>query len=150
MSRVHRTAVPSDALANLPGAHYSVAFQLEYTGHRTPEQWARALLEGGPTVWRLVLMFGWRYILGLQLGPSHSQTPWHVQGWPIATNDEKTIALTASSSILDAANVFEVGPDTVTWVTLVRYKNPVGRVLWTALAPVHQLSVPPLFIRASR
>jgi hypothetical protein len=125
-----------------------VAFQLEYSGSRTPEQWARALFEGSPLVWRGVLAFGWRHILGLQLGPSHSR--WHVQGWSIAETGEKTITLAAGSRLLAAANVFQVGPNTVTWVTLVHYRRPVARILWGALAPVHQLTVRPLFTRAAR
>jgi len=52
--------------------------------------------------------------------------------------------------LLDAANVFLVGPDTVTWVTLVRYRRPFARLVWGALAPVHQLTVAPLFTRAAR
>lgn len=148
MSRAHRIAIPRDALARLPGAQYAVAYQLPYSGARSPEQWARALFEGSPLVWRWVLSFGWRYVLGLQLGPAHSR--WHVQGWPIAQADEETITLAARSPMVDAANVFQVGPDTVTWVTLVRYQGRFARLVWGALSPVHQLTVAPLLSRAAR
>jgi len=147
-SWARRIEVPADARTTLPEAQYAVAFRLEPAGARTPEQWARAALEGSPLPWRWVLMIGWRYVLGLQLGPARSR--WHVQGWPIAGSDDKSVALVARSRLLEAANVFQVDADAVTWVTLVRYQRPVARLLWGALAPVHQLTVPPLLARAAR
>jgi hypothetical protein len=150
MKRVRRVPVRPDLLAGLPGAQYSSAFELTDRDARrkTPEQWARAVFEDGPVLWRWVLSFGWRFGLGLRLDPKHSQS--HVQGWPIVSSDADSISLAAESRWLSARDVFVVTDDSVTWVTIVRYDRPIARLLWGAAAPVHHRTVPWLFTRASR
>jgi hypothetical protein len=150
VSSVSRVAVAPDVLAGLPGAQYSLAFELSdpVARSRTPEVWARAVFEGAPPLWRWVLTLGWRFGLGLRLGPIPSR--WHVQGWPIVSSEAQSITLAAQSRWLSARAVFVVSDDSVTWVTLVRYDRPLGRVLWRAAAPIHHLTVPPLLRRAAR
>lgn len=150
MSSARRVAVAPEVLAGLPGAQYSLAFVLSDPAARreAPEGWARAVFEGGPPLWRRLLTLGWRFGLGLRLGPIPSRG--HVQGWPIVSSDAESITLAAQSRWLSARAVFVVGDESVIWVTLVRYDRPLGRSLWGAAAPIHQLTVPALLARAAR
>ena len=88
---VGRSPVPADVLAVLPGAQYSSAFTLRTTRTAAPEQWARALFEQCPAPWRALLWLGWRFGLGLRLGPRHS--PDYVQGWSIVDSGAEQVTL---------------------------------------------------------
>ena len=145
MSAVRRVPASADLL---DGAQYAVAFQLRTPIRATPEQWARAVFEGAPSGFRAVLRLGWRFALGLRLGPRGAAG--YVEGWTITDNSPTAIVLAADSRLLAARNVFAVDGDTATWTTLVRYDNPLARVLWGLAAPVHQLTARPLFARALR
>lgn len=131
--------------AGLPGAQYTVAFELDGVASRTPEQWARAVFEQGPPRWwRRLLDLGWRYLLGLRL----TRSPRAVAGWPIVAEAETSITLAASSRWLSAQDVFVLRASSVVWITVVRYDKPLGRLLWGLAAPMHHLTIPWLFTRA--
>ncbi|WP_439680132.1 DUF2867 domain-containing protein [Embleya sp. MST-111070] len=161
-ARVRRIVVPDVAApgaessgaglpgAGLPGAEYASAFELgtATARARTPEQWARAVFEGSPAVFRGMLLIGWTLVLGLRLGPRPSPT--HVLGWSIATSDADSCTVTASSRLVTAHNTLLVRDDGVVWITRVRHERRIGRVVWGAIAPIHHLTVPWLLRRASR
>ena len=72
-TRAHRCEVTEGA-DDLGRSDYASAFEVtigEGDG-RSPEQWARAVFEGAPTAIRWFVVFGWRYVLGLRLGPRSS------------------------------------------------------------------------------
>jgi hypothetical protein len=150
MRAVRRVDVDPSLVGTVPGAQYASAFLLSDPRPRdlTPEQWARGAFEDPPRLWRWVLNVGWRFGLGLRLGPSNSRH--HVAGWPIAASDAGSIVLAADSRILTARDVFVVSDAGVTWVTIVRFDRPMARIVWGLAAPVHHLTVPWLFRRPSR
>src|SRR2546423_4526826 len=52
---------------------------------RSSEQWARSAWEGASAPMRRFIVFGWRYVLRLRLGPKHSAD--HILGWRIVGRD---------------------------------------------------------------
>lgn len=152
--RVRRVVVPEPIAASF--AHSTAndrgAFALttESAATRTALQWARSVFEGAPSVVRWCLVFGWRRVLGLQLGARPSDD--HVLGWAVADGDlvPGSAELTAASRFLRASNIVAVEPSTVTWVTLVHYSHPIARPLWTMARPIHHLTMRYLLRRAAR
>jgi hypothetical protein len=108
-------------------------------GALTAEQWLRRVWEGAPTGQRAFLRFGWRFGLGLRLGPAD---PLHVLGWHIDANTDRTVVVSASSRILTATNALTVEDASIRWRTDVRYRNCVGRLVWFPAAFLHQRIVP--------
>jgi hypothetical protein len=99
---------------------------------------------------RWCIVFGWRRVLGLKLGPRPSDD--HVLGWAVADGDlvPGSTALLAESRFLRAHNIVAVEPSTVTWVTLVHYSHPLARPLWAMARPIHHLTIRSLLARATR
>ncbi|MFD0023910.1 DUF2867 domain-containing protein [Streptomyces sp. NPDC058382] len=151
-ARVRRVEVPQTALTVGAGggAAYASAFELPsaQARARTPEQWARAAFEGAPAPLRGMLVLGWRFALGLRLGPRPS--PGHVLGWPVAETGPDAVALEARSGLITARNVVTVSATGVVWSTFVRYESRIARPVWAAIAPVHHLAIPYLLARANR
>lgn len=153
-SRVRRVEVPEFIASTFARstANYAAAFALT-TGAgatRTPVQWARAVFEGGPKLLRWFVVFGWRHVLGLKLGPIPSDS--HVLGWAIADGElvAGSTALTAESRFLQASNIVIVEGPELTWVTLVHYSSFGARPLWTMARPIHHLTIRYLLARANR
>lgn len=146
----HRVAVPTltGAAAAFGATDYSVAFTMPTTDTRNAEQWTRTTFASAPVPLRVALLFGWRHVLRLRLGPTRS--PDRVLGWSVAEDQPGAFAITAGSSLVDAMNMTLVDAGSVTWITLIRHRNALGRFLWAAAAPVHQLSIPYLLKRAAK
>ena len=115
--------------------------------NRTPEQWARSVFENAPAVIRSFVEFGWRYILGLRLGPRSS--PEHVSGWTVRDTGPGVIRLEVHSWLLTATKEIQVANSTVRISTVVRYERRLGRVVWTLVTPVHYLTEPYLLGHAA-
>jgi hypothetical protein len=155
---VRRVQVRADirSAAALGDADYAWACTLtdltdlcdQTSGSGTPEDWARAVFEGGSGPMRAFLRTGWRFGLGLRLGSVQAAD--HVLGWPIRYSGPDRIDLTADSRIVATENVVTCDEAGVTWVTFVRYRNPLGRLLWLLAAPLHQVLIPRSLIRAGR
>ena len=98
--RVREVAVPPAArrLSTLPHVDYEDAFLIEIGAaqDRTPEQWARAILEDAPITIRTALRSGW-LALGLQLDPSPSERS--VLGWEVWRSTPEYVLLAGSSRI---------------------------------------------------
>jgi hypothetical protein len=139
------TARAADGLA----ADYASSFEIlgADVGRYSPRQWARAIFEGAPAVWRWVLIVGWRAVLRLRLGPRPS--PDHVLGWQIVAATPNTLTLQARSALVTAHKVLEVGDGRLTVSTLIRYESRSARLIWSALAPVHHVIEPLLMTRAA-
>jgi hypothetical protein len=146
-SGAYRVAVPEASQPRAEGG-YSVAFEMPIGEHRflTPEQWARATFEGAPVFVDHFLTFGWRFVLGLRLGPKSSPT--HVAGWPIESSGPDSLTLEARSRRMVARNTVVVRKSTVTVVTHVHFERRSGRVLWAAVAPLHHVMIPYLLTHA--
>lgn len=137
------------AVDTLPGPDYASAFEVARPAGdtRSPEDWARAAWEHGPRALSSFILVGWRFGLGLRLGPRPS--PDHVQGWAIVVATEDTIVLEAKSGLMSSHNVVQVERTRVRWTTFVRYEKRSARALWSLAAPVHHRTLPYLLGRAA-
>jgi Protein of unknown function (DUF2867) len=139
LGAVRQIALPPDARARstLPHVDYADAFVVDTDGapDRTPEEWARAILEGAPAATRRVLTSGW-LALGLRVGaapPGES-----VLGWEVRRSTADHLLLGARSHAgMPAELLFERRDKTLLFATLVRYENPAVRALWAGVMPVH-------------
>jgi hypothetical protein len=111
------------------------------------EEWARATFEEAPTAARLVIVAGWRLALRLRLVPRTS--PSSVLGWRILSSTPPAIVLATDSPLLTARLVVQVEGALVVHTTLVRADGRLGRVVWAAATPVHQLAIPFLLNHAA-
>ncbi|MBB6037236.1 hypothetical protein HNR73_005109 [Phytomonospora endophytica] len=60
------------------------------------------------------------------------------------------LVMGASSWGMDTQNIVTVSHGRVMWVTVVRYRKPLARLLWASATPVHHLSITRLLTRAAR
>ncbi|NKY56350.1 hypothetical protein HGA15_09320 [Nocardia flavorosea] len=127
--------------------HYADQFVLptkaDATG--TPEEWAHVALgevagRGGQLIWR--------GLLGLRL--ARRSAPEQVAGWPIVERGDTWITLAAPSWMLTGNLVFEVGAESVSLVTFIRYERPIGKWIWTRAARAHRRLAPGLLADAQR
>lgn len=101
---------------------------------RSPEAWAREILEATSAGMRGRLRTGWT-MLGLRLRHDAADT---VAGWQITRNDADYIRLQADSRLgLCGRLVTHVTEDTVTFATLVQLNNPAARLIWNKVLPSH-------------
>ncbi|WP_020501552.1 hypothetical protein [Sciscionella marina] len=145
---VRRIEVPErlGALAALPGCDYTVAFAARSAEQRSPEQWARAVFEGGSPVMRTFLRTGWSLALGFRLGPNGS--PQHVLGWRLVSADDTAAVVEQESPLMLARNVFWPDGDRIVWGTFVRYRNGAARLIWPPVSLVHVRTAHPLLRKA--
>jgi hypothetical protein len=93
-------------------------------------------------------VLGWRFGLGLQLGPM--RTPTHVLGWEIAGRTADGMLLGVRSPLLDARLIVKAHAGTVLHLTLIRYRRTLTSVVWAAAAPIHERVIPYLLAAAAR
>jgi hypothetical protein len=137
---VRDVAVPPAArrLSTLSHLDYEDAFLIEIgpARDRTPEQWARVILEDAPITIRRALQAGW-FALGLQLGSARSER--FVLGWEVRRSTPEFVLLAGSSRIgLSAELLFKRQKRTLLYATLLRQENPIARAVWAAVEPVHR------------
>jgi hypothetical protein len=136
---VHQIEVPiaARALCTLARIDYADAFVLE-TRHgddRTPEEWARAILEGAPTALRTKLLLGWSAI-GLKV--AHGGSARSVLGWLVRASGPEFVLLGADSRIgMPGELLFLPGRDKLVFATFVQQDNFIARVVWAATEPTH-------------
>jgi hypothetical protein len=116
--------------------------------HRSSEQWARAAWEGASAPMRWFIVFGWRFVLRLRLGPRHS--PDYILGWRIVDRDRAETACQLESPFMNAFNTFRLDQGRLVWSTFVFYERPVARMIWPPLSIVHRLLVRMSLRRAQR
>jgi hypothetical protein len=112
---------------------------------RTPEEWARVILEQTPTGRRAPLL--WR-LLGLRLGPSGSAQ--HVQGWRIADRGESWIRVETSSWYMTGHAVALVDGDQLSIALFLRYDNPIAALIWRPVGALHRRGLPVMLRQAVR
>ena len=143
-SRAHVVGTPEGIRSreDLVDADRAITYELAASDARSisPEQWARATWEGAPTIVRWLLIFGWRFVLGLRLEPQRS--PANVLGWRIVDDLPDTITLQARSTLVTGHNVVMVQGSAVLWTTLVRYEHPIARPIWRFVELVHRIVLP--------
>jgi hypothetical protein len=138
------------ALSTLPVVDYADSFTV--TGcparERTPEQWARAVLDGAPWRVRVKLIGGWT-MLGLRLGvrPRGGR----ILGWRIRRTAPGFLLLGAGSRLgMPAELLFQREPDGVLFATFVRQRSRLARALWPRVVPGHVRVAQSLLADAAR
>ena len=112
---------------------------------KSPEQWARAVLESTPlgksarSLWRL---------LGLRLGPRHSAD--HVQGWKIADGGDDWIRLETASWFMTGHAIGRVDEGHVSVALFLRFDRPVAALVWLPVGVMHRRAVPAMLRQALR
>jgi hypothetical protein len=88
---------------------------------------------------RWFIVFGWRYVLRLRLGPQHS--PDYILGWRIVGRQREETVCQLASPFLNACNTFHLDGGQLVWSTLVFYERPMARMIWPPLSVVHRFLV---------
>jgi Protein of unknown function (DUF2867) len=133
---------------HLPGASYRTAFEVRVPSGLAPERWARLIFEQAPRILRAFVRFGWRFGIGLRLEPVGTSP--QVAGWTLSSRTADEITMTTRSRWLTAEKITRVEGDLLVISTSVRFDKTLGRLLWTAVAPVHHLTEPLLMTSAVR
>jgi hypothetical protein len=149
--RVRQVAVPpaARALGTLSHIDYADAFLAEIlpAPDRTPEQWARAILEDAPISVRTRLLAGWSAI-GLKLDVGRSGRS--VLGWEVRRSTPEFVLLGADSRIgMPGELLFGLQQHVLLFATFVEFTNPLARAVWAVVEPVHIPVVRSVLERAS-
>ena len=132
--------VGTSARSVLPDADYADAFRAASPRFFSAEAWARAAFEPVPGRAVPAQQAAWRGLLQLRLGPLDESD--RVAGWQVLDRAPARLVLGTSSWHLEARLVFEASPEWARVTTLVRYRNPAGRAVWSVVGPVHRRAVP--------
>jgi len=134
-------------LAGLETVDYWESFGFPAAVQRSPEQWARLILEGASRRERLTMLSAW-LALGVGLTPPSSTR--QVLGWRIRHNGPDAIVLGVRAVIgLTARIVILAEGPRVTHAMLVRYDRRLGAWAWGQAAPAHRRFVVGLLMRAA-
>jgi len=112
---------------------------------RTPEEWARVVLEQTPTGKQAPILW---HLLGLRLGPPGS--PDHVQGWRIVDNGASWITAETSSWYMTGHAAVVVDADSISVALFLRYDHPFARLVWSVVGPGHRRALPVMVGQAIR
>lgn len=136
-----------EALAALTPVDYRESLTLTTTRAETAEQWARLILERAPFSARAQMITVWT-LLGIRLAPPWSAS--QVLGWRVLHTTPDAIVLEARAAVgLTARLVLHTTDTTLTQAMLIRFDRPLGRHIWTRLAPGHRRFLKALLARAA-
>lgn len=114
---------------------------------RTPEQWLRTVFESAPRPVRWFLLLGWRWVLGLQLGPRPS--PDHILGWRIVSKELDAVRIELRSASMTAQLILSIASSKVVLTTNVYYTRRLAHLLWAPVSLIHRQMIPYLLGRAA-
>jgi hypothetical protein len=116
---------------------------------RSAEEVFRAGLEDAPRWLRVIVLIAHRHVLRFELAPPDAAK--HVMGWEVLAAEYDEIRLRAAGPLIRGLLVARrTGPQAAVLETYVKYQAPVlGRVVWTAVAPIHRAVAPYLLRRAA-
>jgi hypothetical protein len=116
---------------------------------RSAQEVVQAGLEGAPRWLRMVVLIAHRHVLRFEL--ASGGTPNHVMGWEVLSAEHDVMRLRATGPLMEGVFVARrASPSSAALETYVRYRRPVlGRIIWTAVAPVHRAVAPYLLRRAA-
>jgi hypothetical protein len=134
------------ATDTLPRADYTDTFGTSAETFHPAEAWARAAFEPASPGDGAQLM--WRRILQLRLGDLDDDR--RVAGWEVLENGAERLVLAAESWHLAARLVFTAETTGARVTTRVTFRRLPGRLLWSALGPVHRRAVPGILDTARR
>ncbi len=147
--QVRETEVPRtlEVLAALTPVDYREAYTFSTTDPRSAEQWARLALEHAPLTDRAAMITVWT-LLGIRLAPPWSRS--QVLGWRLLHNTPDAVLLEARAAAgVTARLILHTTGTDVTQAMLIRYDRPLGRLIWSRMAPRHHAFMRTLMTRAS-
>jgi len=144
--KAHRVGVVEETA--LDGYHYASSFAVGIRSGdtRSSEQWVRSMFENASAPVQTFVLFGWKNLLQLRLGPKSSSD--YVLGWKVTSTTPEVIVLDVQSPLLQVRKVLRVEASRVVTTTCVRYDLWAARVIWAMVAPVHHRTEPFLLGRA--
>lgn len=118
---------------------------LRTDARRSPQQWAREILENASATRALSLRAGWT-LLGIKLQYGDRDA---VAGWSVAHDDTEYIRLQSDSCTgLTGELVTRVTGEGVVFATFVRVDGAVARFLWDRALAAHLMIVATLLAEA--
>ena len=138
------------ALCSLPRIDYEDCFVVETDDamELSAEEWARRILEGAPTRFKVSAPATW-----LALGLKHG-LPWsddNILGWPIRRSEPDFVVLGAQSRTgMPAELLVKRDKSSVLIATLIQHRGPVMKRVWSFVEGPHQRIVPALLARGVR
>jgi hypothetical protein len=147
---VHRTVVSKDSVPGDQTADFACAYEVPIADGdtRSTEEWARDAWEGSPAPLRWLMLAGWRFVLGLRLGPRSSSD--YILGWRITDRRSDQTICRLESPFLHAVNMFERVDGQLKWSTYVVYDRAVAKVIWPPVSLLHRPLVRIALGRAAR
>ena len=126
------------SLGGLANADYLDLFtaKTNEASERPAEDWARAVLEGGPAHLRLGVFIAQRLLLGLRLWPHRS--PDYIAGWKITVRDHSWVRIKTASWMMETSLVFKVDEGELSMAAFVRYDRRVAALVWPLGSIVHR------------
>jgi hypothetical protein len=103
---------------------------------RSSEQWARAVLEGGPVPLRLFVPFAQRLLLGLRLEPRPSSD--YLLGWRIADRGDSWLRIEAASWFLTAHIIIQLDGEQLSFATFVSYDRRLAALVWPPVSIIRR------------
>jgi hypothetical protein len=138
------------ALCSLPRIDYSDCFVAE-TDHAmelSAEEWARRILEGAPTSFKISAPATW-FALGLKHG-----LPWsgnNMLGWPVRRSEPGFVLLGAQSRTgMPAELLIKRQQGSILFATFIQHRSRVMKRIWSFMEGPHQEIVPRLVARGVR
>ena len=144
-----RAVTPTATVSPTQSADFACAYAVEIRpgDGRSSEQWARVAWEGASAPMRWFIVAGWRFVLGLRLGPRNS--PDYILGWQIVERRPDETVCRLQSWFLHAYNTFRLDGGRLVWSTLVVYERPIARLVWPPVSLLHRPMVRIALRRAS-
>ncbi|HWA64863.1 MAG TPA: hypothetical protein VG899_00660 [Mycobacteriales bacterium] len=111
---------------------------------RSPQDWARLVLEGASLPMRVFLRVGWRWGLGFPLTGTDS-----ILGWPVVAELPGQVTLAQQSWLFGVALLMCTTDGELSWTTSVTYRSRISPVVWGMVGPIHRRFAPRALRRAA-
>jgi hypothetical protein len=121
----------------LPDVDYADAFRVEAgtAGRWSPEQCARAVLDGAPLAVKATLQLGW---VSIGLMPAITASSRSILGREIRESTPEFVLLGRSSLIgMPGELLFTRDHDALLFCTFVQHDNRVARAVWNSIEAAH-------------
>lgn len=148
--RVRRAAVSPEPLLGGSRADYADAFvvELDAPDAHSPEQWAKAALEGASPVVRGIIRLAQVRVLRLRLRPRTDKQA--VLGWPVRASTSEAFHLRADGPLVAGDIVGRrTSPRRIVVTTSLVFERRLARPVWMLVGPLHRRVAAYLLRRAA-